>query len=79
MIESILNRKKSTVKTPIASLSIEILPEYGWSIGPNNERAFGPGTLFKGIKKVTVELIVLVICIIPNSFTMDFRCCDCYM
>lgn len=51
MIESILNRKKSTVKTPIASISIEILPEYGWSIGPNNERAFGPGTLFKGIKK----------------------------
>ncbi|KAI9345070.1 hypothetical protein BD770DRAFT_475700 [Pilaira anomala] len=55
MIESILNRKKSIRKTPIASLSIEILPEYGWSIGPNNERAFGPGTLFKGFVIVTCK------------------------
>ncbi|KAG2235985.1 hypothetical protein INT48_004315 [Thamnidium elegans] len=36
-------------KASIASISIEILPEYGWSVGSdNNEQVFGPGTLFRG-------------------------------
>ncbi|GAA5805642.1 hypothetical protein EDC94DRAFT_626742 [Helicostylum pulchrum] len=49
MMESILNRRKSMAKGSVASISIEILPEYGWSVGSdNNERVFGPGTLFRG-------------------------------
>lgn len=50
MIESILSgRRRSSQQSTasIADVSIEILPEFGWSIG--NERLFGPGTLFQGI------------------------------
>ncbi|KAL9539796.1 hypothetical protein MBANPS3_010062 [Mucor bainieri] len=51
MIESILSgRRRSSASqqstASIASVSIEILPEFGWSMG--NERLFGPGTLFQG-------------------------------
>lgn len=49
MMESILSgRRRSSQQSTasIASVSIEILPEFGWSIG--NERLFGPGTLFQG-------------------------------
>ncbi|KAK4513989.1 uncharacterized protein ATC70_005996 [Mucor velutinosus] len=49
MIESILSgRRRSGHQSTasIASVSIEILPEFGWSMG--NERLFGPGTLFQG-------------------------------
>lgn len=47
MIDSILSgRRRSSQTTSIAAVSIEILPEFGWSIG--NERLFGPGTLFQG-------------------------------
>lgn len=49
MMESILNRRKSMAKASVASISINILPEYGWSVGSDNsERAFGPGALFRG-------------------------------
>lgn len=47
MIDSILSgRRRSSQTTSIAAVSIEILPEFGWSIG--DERLFGPGTLFQG-------------------------------
>ncbi|EPB82659.1 hypothetical protein HMPREF1544_10605 [Mucor circinelloides 1006PhL] len=49
IVESILSgRRRSSQQSTasIASVSIEILPEFGWSIG--NERLFGPGTLFQG-------------------------------
>lgn len=48
MIDSLLSRKKSA-NPSIGSLSIEILPEFGWPRG--NQRIFGPGTLFQGKKK----------------------------
>jgi hypothetical protein len=47
MIDSILSgRRRSSQTTSIAAVSIEILPEFGWSFG--DERLFGPGTLFQG-------------------------------
>lgn len=48
-MESILSLRKSMpVSSSVASISIELLPEFGWSVGNNDERAFGPGTLFQG-------------------------------
>lgn len=49
MIQSIFGPRKSIISpSAVASLSIELLPEFGWSVGKNNEKAFGPGTLFQG-------------------------------
>ncbi|KAG2206690.1 hypothetical protein INT47_003632, partial [Mucor saturninus] len=41
-------RKDVVDPSAIATLSIELLPEFGWSIGKDNQRAFGPGTIFQG-------------------------------
>jgi hypothetical protein len=49
MIESLLSRRRSNGNSSIGSLSIEILPEFGWPRG--NQRLFGPGTIFQGKKK----------------------------
>jgi hypothetical protein len=46
MIDTLLNRKKNKSNSSIGSLSIEILPEFGWPRG--DQRVFGPGTLFQG-------------------------------
>jgi hypothetical protein len=61
MIDTILNRRKTNQNSSIASLSIQLFPEFGWPVGDNNERVYGPGTLFQGkhtlfITKITVGL-----------------------
>jgi hypothetical protein len=47
MIDTIIGRRRNSQNSSIASLSIQIFPEFGWPIG-DNERAFGPGTIFQG-------------------------------
>lgn len=49
MIDSLFGPRKTIVyPSSIATISIELLPEFGWSVGSENQKAFGPGTLFQG-------------------------------
>lgn len=49
MIDTIHNRRKTSQNSSIATLSIQLFPEFGWPVENNNERAYGPGTLFQGM------------------------------
>ncbi|KAI8337327.1 hypothetical protein BD560DRAFT_377975 [Blakeslea trispora] len=55
MIDTLLNSrsKRNSQSASIAALSINILPEFGWSIG--NKKFFGPGTVFQGYVKVSCK------------------------